>query len=211
MIIRWHGHACFEIRNNLRIVIDPHDGRSIGLKTPRLSADLVLVTHDHFDHNAVRIVNGDFKLIKTPGEYKIGDVRIKGIEAYHDEYHGAKRGKVTMYKITMNGISLLHVGDLGHILDPPFLNEIGHVDILFIPVGGVYTVDAKGAYENVKKIKPKITIPMHYYVPGLSLRLDTVEGFLRNFYREEVAYVGNSVEFFQNDLDSEAKVWVFSL
>ena len=211
MIIRWHGHACFEIKNNLRIVIDPHDGRSIGLKTPHLSADLVLVTHDHFDHNAVRIVNGDFKLIKAPGEYKIGDVRIKGIEAYHDEYHGAKRGKVTMYKITMNGVSLLHVGDLGHILDSPFLNEIGHVDILFIPVGGVYTVDAKGAYENVKKIKPKITIPMHYYVPGLSLRLDTVENFLRNFYREEVAYVGNSVDFSQNDLDSEAKVWVFSL
>ena len=211
MMIRWHGHACFEIKNDLRIVIDPHDGRSIGLKTPKVSADLVLVTHDHFDHNAVRVVSGKFKTIMGPGEYKIGNVRVKGIEAYHDEYHGAKRGKITMYKITINNFSLLHAGDLGHILDSSILNNIGDTDILFTPVGGVYTVDARNAYENVKLINPKITIPMHYYVPGLSLRLAPVDDFLRYFSKEEISYVGNAVEFSKEDLKSQIKVWVFTL
>lgn len=211
MMIRWHGHACFEIKNNLRIVIDPHDGRSIGLKPPKVTADLVLVTHNHFDHNAVRVVNGKFKTITGPGKYRTGDIKINGIEAYHDEYHGAKRGKIAMYKIIMDGISLLHAGDLGHILNSSQLKEIGDVDILFIPVGGVYTVDARGAYENVKLINPKIAVPMHYYVPGLSLRLNPVDDFLRYFSKDEIVYVGNSIEFSKDDLESQARVWVFTL
>ncbi len=211
MMIRWHGHSCFEIKNDLRIVIDPHDGRSIGLKTPKVSADIVLVTHDHFDHNAVRVVSGKFKTVMGSGEYNIGDVKIKGIEAYHDEYHGAKRGKITMYKVTMNGISFLHAGDLGHVLDSSQLKEVGNVDIFFTPVGGVYTVDAHGAYENMKLLKPKITVPMHYYVPGLSLRLAPVNNFLSNFSKDEIVYVGNSIEFSKEDLESKAKVWVFTL
>ncbi len=211
MMVRWHGHACFEIRNSLRIVIDPHDGRSIGIKPPRVTADVVLITHDHFDHNATRVVGGRFKTITAEGDYTVGDVKIKGIEAYHDEYHGAKRGKVTMYKIEMNGISFLHTGDLGHILDSSQINNIGKVDILFIPVGGVYTVDAERAYENVKALHPKITVPMHYYVPGLSLRLAPVDDFLRFFSDDEIMQVGNSVDFSPEDLESPVKVWVFNL
>ncbi len=211
MLIKWHGHACFEIRNNLRVVIDPHDGRSIGLKPPRVTADIVLVTHDHFDHNAVRVVNGKFETITGEGNYTIDDIKIKGITAYHDEYHGAKRGKITMYKIEMNGVSFLHAGDLGHVLDSSQINEIGVVDILFIPVGGVYTVDAKKAYENVKLLNPKITVPMHYYVPGLSLRLAPVDEFLRFFSKDEIMHVGNSVDFTREDLESPIKVWVFNL
>lgn len=211
MFIKWHGHACFEIRDGTRIIIDPHDGRSIGLKTPRATADIVLVTHDHFDHNAVRVINGNFQVISSSGEYNFGPAKIKGIGAYHDEVLGAKRGRVTMYKILLEGISLLHMGDIGHILTKEQVKEIGSVDIIFIPVGGVYTVDAKKAYENTKILNPKIVIPMHYKVPGLTLGLEKVDNFLSFFPKERIMYVGNSIEFSRGDLPYKTSVWVFTI
>ncbi len=211
MIIRWHGHSCFEIDTGARIVIDPHDGRSIGLRPPRASADLVLITHDHFDHNAVRVVNGSFKVIKEPGEYAFSGIKIKGIKAYHDTENGRRRGEITMFKVISEGISLLHVGDLGHVLLPDQISEIGHVDVLMTPVGGTYTVGPKEAYENVKLLKPSVIIPMHYKVPGLSLNLGPVDDFLKFFPESSVIYVGSSVEFTREDLMESPQVWVFSL
>ncbi len=209
MEIKWHGHSCFEIGEGTKIVIDPHDGRSLGIKPPDVRADIVLVTHHHFDHDAVRIVKGDFKVIDSPGEYKIGDVSIKGILAYHDEEQGRKRGQITMYKIENEGIKLLHVGDLGHVLTSNHLNEIGKIDILFTPVGGVYTIDAKKAYENVKLLKPKVVIPMHYKVSGMTLGIQPVDPFISYFPADKVEYVGNSINFTKEDLPKETQVWVF--
>ncbi len=211
MFIKWHGHACFEIRDGIRIIIDPHDGRSIGIKPPRATADLVLVTHDHFDHNAVHVINGNFQVVSSGGEYNFENAKIKGIGAYHDEVMGAKRGRITMYKILLEGISLLHMGDIGHILTKDQVREIGNVDIIFIPVGGIYTVDAKKAYENTKILNPKIVIPMHYKVPGLTLGIGSVNGFLSFFPKEKIMYVGNSIEFGRRDLPSQTSVWVFTI
>jgi len=211
MEIRWHEHSCLKIGEGLRVVIDPHDGRSIGIKPPRVQADLVLVTHHHFDHDAVRVVKGDFKVIDSPGDYKIEDVHIKGIPAYHDEEYGKKRGTITMYKIEMEGMKLLHVGDLGHILDSEKINEIGPIDILFTPVGGVYTVDAKKAYENVKLLKPKVVIPMHYKIPGMSLGIAPVDNFLALFPENSIQFVGNSIIFTRGELPKDRQVWVFNL
>jgi len=209
--IKWHGHSCFEIGEGMKIVIDPHDGRSIGIKPPRVRADLVLITHHHFDHDAVRVVRGDFKVIDSPGDYVIGDVHIKGITAYHDEEYGKKRGTITMYKIETEGIRLLHVGDLGHVLDTDKIEEIGSIDILFTPVGGVYTVDAKKAYENVKLLKPKIVIPMHYKIPGMSLGIAPVDDFLALFPQNSIEFIGNSISFSRGDLPKDMHVWVFTL
>jgi len=211
LIVQWHGHSCFEFFDSMRVVVDPHDGRSIGLKAPNLKADVVLITHDHFDHNAVRVVRGDFKVIRGPGHYKVGKVDIRGFEAYHDKKSGALRGKVTMYHLTMDGIAMLHVGDLGHVLSEATVNKIGKVDILFIPVGGRYTVDGDEAYENVKLIKPKVVVPMHYSLPGLSLSLQPVDNFLSHFEEGKIIHVGNSIEFTKNDLPEDTTVWVFSL
>ncbi len=211
MEIKWYGHSCFEIGEGIKIVIDPHDGRSIGIKTPKARADLVLVTHHHFDHDAVRVVKGDFRVIDSPGEYKIGSVQIKGIPAYHDEEYGKKRGTITMYKIETEGVRLLHVGDLGHVLDSEKVKKIGDIDILFTPVGGVYTVNAKKAYENVKRLKPKIVIPMHYKLPGMTLGIDPVDDFLSLFRRDKVEFVGNSIVFGREDLPKDTQVWVFTL
>ena len=211
MFIKWHGHSCFEIRDGIRIVIDPHDGRSIGLKPPKATADLVLITHNHFDHNAVRVIDGKFQIVSSIGEYNFGNAKIKGIGAYHDESLGAKRGRITMYKILLEGISLLHMGDIGHILSKEQVSEIGNVDIMFIPVGGVYTVDAKKAYENTKILSPKVVVPMHYRVPGLTLGIEKVDKFLSQFPEERVMYVGNSIEFSRGDLPSQTSVWVFTI
>ncbi len=211
MEIRWHGHACFEIRSGITIVVDPHDGRSIGLKPPRARADIVLVSHHHFDHDAVRVIKGNYKVIDAPGEYEFNGVKIKGVSAYHDESMGAKRGKITMYRIAGEGISLLHVGDLGHVLSKDMLKKIDKIDILFIPVGGVYTVDAEKAYENVKLLNPRIVVPMHYRFDGLTLGIDTVEPFLNKFSKERIEYVGSSIEFSREDLPKTTNVWVFTL
>ncbi len=211
MEIRWHGHSCFEIGDGMEIVIDPHDGRSIGIKTPNVKADLVLVTHHHFDHDAVRVVKGNFKVIDGPGDYRVQDIHIKGIMGYHDEQNGKKRGNITMYKIETEGVRLLHVGDLGHVLKPNQINEIGKIDILFTPVGGVYTVDAKKAYKNVKLLKPKVVVPMHYKLPGMTLGIEPLDHFISQFPREKVEYVGNSISFTREDLPRDMEVWVFTL
>ncbi len=211
MEIKWHGHSCFEIGEGIKIVIDPHDGRSIGIRTPRVKADVVLVTHHHFDHDAIRVVKGDFKVIDSPGEYRIEDVHIVGIPAYHDEEYGKRRGTITMFKIETEGLHLLHVGDLGHVLDSQTIEKIGKLDILFTPVGGVYTVDAKKAYENVKLLKPRIAIPMHYKIPGMSLGIAPVDEFLSLFPKNAIEFVGNSIAFDRGDLPRDTKVWVFNL
>jgi len=211
MEIKWYGHACFEIRNSMKIVIDPHDGRSIGIKPPRATPDVVLITHHHFDHDAVRVLNGNFKIIDEPGNYVFDGIKIQGILGYHDKEMGTRRGKITMYKIELEGVKLLHVGDLGHILSKDVVKEIGDVDILFIPVGGVYTVDAREAFENVKLLQPKIVIPMHYRFDGLTLGIAPVEDFLKYFTKEQIIYVGNSIEFTKEDLENTTKIWVFTL
>jgi len=211
MIIKWHGHSCFQFFDSLSLVIDPHDGRSIGLKTPRAKADIVLVTHNHFDHNATRVISGEFKIIDAPGDYKIGSIRVQGYPAYHDKEKGARRGKITMFKVTMDGFTMLHLGDLGHTLTDSQIKDIGKVDILMTPVGGTYTIDAKEAYKNALHINPKVVIPMHYSLPGLSLSLAPVDNFLRLFPEEKIYHVGNSIDLQRRELPQEMQVWVFSI
>ncbi len=211
MEVRWHGHACFEIKSGITVIIDPHDGRSIGIKAPKAKADVVLVTHHHFDHDATRVIKGNFQVIDSPGEYQVQEFRIKGITAYHDKELGARRGKITMFKLEAEGIRLLHVGDLGHVLSKETVEEIGDIDILFTPVGGVYTVNATEAYENVRLLMPKIVVPMHYKFDGLTLGIVPVDDFLRYFKEEDVTYVGNSIEFSREDLPKNTRVWVFTL
>lgn len=210
LILRWHGHSCFEIESGRRIVIDPHNGRSIGLRPPRLKADLVLVTHDHFDHNAVHIVGGKPKIIKEPGEHNIFGMKITGISAYHDKVQGAKRGKVTMFKIQTEGISLLHMGDIGHIPPPAMIEEIGDVDILLLPIGGTYTIDPEEAKKTIDLINPRIIVPMHYKIPGLSLTLRPVDEFTKQFATNSTLFVGREIEVSRAELPNSQEIWVFS-
>lgn len=211
MKIVWHGHSCFEIADKLTVAIDPHDGKSLGLRTPILKADIVLISHDHFDHNCARIVKGDFTAVREPGERTVKGMKIIGVEADHDDANGNKRGKVIIYNFVLGGIRFCHCGDLGKMLDKSQINAIGPVDILFVPVGGVFTIDGPQALQLISAIKPKIAIPMHFRVGGLSLSIQTIDRFLKGIPKEKLLRVGNSAEFEKADLPDSTEYWVFSL
>jgi len=186
MNITWYGQSCFQIsssqgkNNHVSIVIDPFD-ESIGLKLPKLQADIVLVTHDHFDHNNIKAVSDSPLVIKGPGEYEIKGVFVRGIPGFHDNSQGAERGNVTIYTIEAEGMRICHLGDLGQKeLSSDQLDKIGEVDILMIPVGGIYTINAGEAIKVMAQIEPRIIIPMHYKIPKLKIKLDDIDKFLKN-------------------------------
>lgn len=212
MWLRWHGHSCFELRDDSTVITDPHDGKSIGIPAPNLKADVVLVSHDHFDHNCVRHVKGsDLSVIKEPILTVERGVRIQGIETFHDTANGAKRGRNIVFKIEMDGMTFCHLGDLGHMLSEAQLAEVGSPDILFIPVGNTFTLNVEGAIELAKKISPKVIVPMHYRIGGLSLSIRPVDDFLRGFADIEIVRVGNEIEIKTEDVPEQTEIWVFSL
>ena len=209
--IRWHGHACFEISNGKTLVIDPHDGASIGIAPPKAKADIVLITHEHFDHNQSRIVSKEDAIVVKESR-NIDGIEIKTFKAYHDKEEGRKRGEINMFKIKYDFLTLLHVGDLGHILSEKNIEEIGKLDILFIPVGGVFTIDAKEAFELSDKIDTKIIIPMHYKIEGLSLPIERIDNFIEFVGKKfPIRHVANEIEIEKEDIPDKKEIWIFSL
>ncbi len=182
MDITYLGHSAFRIKTkNHTIVTDPYNS-SIGLKFPKTEADLVTVSHDHFDHNDLSGLKDYKKVFNSPGEYEIGGVSVFGIPSFHDNKKGEERGKNTIFVIETEGVTICHLGDLGHLLAEDQIDEIGDVDILLVPVGGTYTISAKEAVDVVQAIDPKIIIPMHYKLPGHDQekfgQLETVDAFV---------------------------------
>ena len=191
--ITWRGQSCFEISvsnskdHEANIVIDPY-GDDIGLRVPNLSADIVLVTHDHHDHNNIKAVKpasssqgggGPFA-IEGPGEYEVKGVFIQGISSTHGEDGGKKLGQNTIYTIEAEDMKICHLGDVNQKeLTAEQLDQIGSIDILMIPVGGTYTISSVEAMKIVSQIEPKVVIPMHYEIPKLSMKLDPVDKFLK--------------------------------
>lgn len=161
------------------VIVDPFS-KEIGLTPPRFRADVVLVTHGHFDHSNHESLTGDPFLISGPGEFEVKGVYVSGIETFHDEMEGKERGMNTVYKIEMEDIKILHLGDFGEKeLRNETLERIGDVDMLLVPVGGKYTIDAETAAKVVKQLEPRFVIPMHYKIPGIKVSLDTAEDFLK--------------------------------
>jgi L-ascorbate metabolism protein UlaG (beta-lactamase superfamily) len=184
MMIIWLGHSCFKIQDKVgpegvTIVTDPYD-KKIGLKAPNFEADIVTISHDHYDHNNAGSLRGNPFIIDTAGEYDIKNILVKGAESYHDEKKGAERGINIMYRFEIDGISVAHLGDLGHTLDDKQLEVLVGTDILLIPVGGKYTLDAQKAMEVVSQIEPRIVIPMHYNDGDTNITdIDGVEKFVK--------------------------------
>ncbi len=183
MIITWQGEACFKLQDKsgsegVTFVTDPFH-KDIGLKVPNFEADIVSISHDHDDHNNVKALRGNPFIIDWPGEYDYKGILVEGVASFHDDKEGSERGDNIIYRIEMDGISITHLGDLGHILNESQLEKIVGTDILLIPVGGKYTLDAKRAVEVVTQVEPRIIIPMHYKVPGLKLDIDGVDKFIK--------------------------------
>ncbi|MFA6994864.1 MAG: MBL fold metallo-hydrolase [Patescibacteria group bacterium] len=183
MIITWQGHSCFKIQDKIgpdgvTLVTDPFD-KAVGLKVPNFEANIVTVSHQHHDHNNVGALRGAPFVIDCAGEYDFKGVLIEGIDSYHDDKNGTERGGNVIYRIEIDDISIVHLGDLGQILDNAQLEKLVGTDILLIPVGGKYTIDAKKAVEVISQIEPRIVIPMHYKTKDSQVDVDGVDKFIK--------------------------------
>lgn len=197
MEILYIGHSCFKLRGKTgTLVTDPFDD-SVGLPFQKISADIVTVSHGHGDHNSVGRVSGTSRrphpfIITEPGEYEVMEIGVFGFQSFHDDRGGLERGGNLITVIHMDGVTLAHLGDLGHLLSDKQVAVLDGVDVLFVPVGGVYTIDAKRAVELVELIEPSIVVPMHYQVAGMSQpfqELEPVETFLKQMGKEGVVPV----------------------
>lgn len=182
--IQYFGLSCFKLTSKINdqevcLVTDPYNPVS-GLKLPRnLEADIVTVSHNHENHNFLEGVRGAPFIIRGPGEYENKKVFVYGIRSSHTP--DPKRGANTLYRIEMGGLSLAHLGDLGHDLIDQELERLEDVDILFLPVGGNGVLGAKSAMELVNNLQPRIVIPCHFKMPDLKPSFDGVDKFLREF------------------------------
>lgn len=207
MEIIWYGQSCFQIKTKqLLIVTDPYT-EQIGLKLPTLKADIVTISHDHFDHNNKAAVSGVSEnppfVIEDPGEYGLKEIEILGIASFHDSQKGAVRGKNTIYLFKLEDLALAHLGDLGHTLSDEEIEALNQVDVLLIPVGGNYTIDAAKAVEVINQIDPKIVIPMHYKIPGLTegIQIEGIENFSKQVGQTEGPL--DSIKIIPKDLPAE--------
>lgn len=209
MIITWLGHACFALENSTghHLVTDPFHPR-IGYLPPVMNADVVTISHSHSDHNAPEQVLGDPIIITYLANEKLYDFYIKGINTYHDNVQGTKRGTNIINIIETDGLRIGHCGDLGHLLDQKTLTNIGELDILFVPVGGVYTLDGAQASDLVQQLKPQLTVPMHYKTPMLNIQLEPVDTFL-SYHTSYHALDTNTINITKESLADFAPVLVF--
>ncbi len=180
MTITWFGHSCFRLEaKGSSILIDPFT-KDIGLRPPKIKDDIVLVSHDHYDHNNLEGLNPEAFLINTPGEYEKQGIYIKGIMSYHDNSEGKERGLNTIYVVKGEELVLCHMGDFGQEkLTDAQVEAIGDVDVLMLPIGGKYTINYKEAVSLISQIEPKIVIPMHYKLKDLKLDIDGPDKFLK--------------------------------
>ena len=173
------GHSCFRIKGSKAVIITDPFPPDLGYSLGKQTANIVTVSHQHPSHSYVQGIHGEPRLVKGPGEYEISNVLIIGIATYHDSIKGQSRGKNTAYLMEIDGISVCHLGDIRHVLNDEQVEEMGNVDVLLLPVGGVNTINAALAAEIIRKIEPKAVIPMHYKTPILDRDLDPVENFLK--------------------------------
>jgi L-ascorbate metabolism protein UlaG (beta-lactamase superfamily) len=193
---------------NHTIIIDPFD--NIGYPLPKnLTADLVLSTHSHHDHNNFSLINGNFLKIDKPGSYDLDNIKIEGFESFHDNKNGTIRGKNTIFKIHIGNRIILHCGDIGMLPDDRFLNNLGKIDILMIPIGGIYTINGSQAKTLADKIKAASILPMHYLTEKLNFNLDKIDHFI-DLYQNIVRLNSDEFDFDSITLD-KTQVFIFKI
>lgn len=179
MEITWLGYSCFRLKGKQNTVITDPVSPDFGYSLGKITADIVTISHEHPGHSYIQGIGGEPKVLTGPGEYEISGVLTLGLQTYHDGEHGAQRGKNTIFVFEMDDLVICHLGDLGHTLDAELIEKIDSVDVLLVPVGGVSTIDAIQAAEIVRRVEPKIVIPMHYKTLVLKRELAPVDRFLK--------------------------------
>lgn len=208
MTLKWLGHACFQLvtREGLSIVTDPFDA-SVGYRQPHVVADLVTVSHGHHDHDCMDALTGPRQRIDRAGLTEARGVRFVGIPSFHDGELGARRGENLMFLIEADGLRIAHLGDLGHALSEQQAAQLTGLDVLLIPVGGFYTIDARQAAGCVRRLKPRLTVPMHYLTPATQFPISGVQPFLDEMGGGR-RLAGNSLELDERAFEGAPEVLV---
>jgi L-ascorbate metabolism protein UlaG (beta-lactamase superfamily) len=205
MVIEWLGHSCFKItfKNGTRVLFDPFDEES-GYGQLDVETDIVAVSHPHHDHSDLSGVKGTYTLVNTPGVHNIDGLTIEGISTWHDHSEGRERGANLVFVIKSPTITVCHMGDLGSLPPDDVFEKLKGVDVLMLPVGGVYTINAKEALEICSRLEPNIIIPMHYKTSVCTVKLEPVDFFLEAVGREfDISRLGKNT--FEIDRDSLKK------
>jgi len=210
MKIKFLGHACFLITSGagVKIITDPYaTGGEIRYGEISESADIVTTSHDHYDHNNLSAVKGSPRIVREPARTEIKGVSIEGLQVYHDEYKGKNRGKNIIFCLGIDGLRVCHMGDLGHSLDANQVAALGKIDVLLLPVGGYYTIDAKTAKEVCGRLNPRVILPMHYRNEKCGLPIAPLDDFLAG--EEDVSHTGSTeAEFQVGGLPAKAQIVV---
>ncbi len=207
MKIEWLGHSSFKLTESTgtTIVTDPYDKSIVGFEMSKTSADVVTCSHQHKDHNAVIRIDGEPLVLSECGFWEVKGVDVSSILSYHDEKLGKKRGENKIFKFRMDGVELCHMGDVGEECTAKIAEGIGSVNVLMIPVGGNYTIDARQAKEYVDFIMPDVVIPMHFKTPNSQVDIDKIDEFLDLFDEEQIRRIdGQSIEFDRAHFESDS-------
>ena len=189
------------------MVCDPYG--DVGYVMPQVCADAVTVSHRHYDHDNTAAVGGNPTVIDAENVRSLPGVEISAVKSFHDGQRGKTRGENVIFKFRMDGIDVCHLGDLGEACSSELIDTILPVNVLLIPVGGTYTIDAEMAKEYVDRIMPDIVIPMHYRTKDCKLDVDKADEFLERFDSECVEEIdGNKIELSRSDLSGETKIIV---
>ena len=211
MKIEGLGHSCFLMTTHAgtTILTDPFDG-SIGYDEPAVEADIVTMSHGHYDHHNDKAPKHVSRYIEKSGRTEEKDVVITGIDSFHDEKRGLLRGKNVIFVYETDGLRVAHLGDLGHILKDKQIDAIGKIDVLMIPVGGIFTLDAGMAKKVTEQIGPRIILPMHYQTKRLTLgkTIGSLDAFTCLF--DKVAYAEDPELIVEKD-DGQTGVIVMKL
>jgi len=201
MKLQWLGHASFLLKESTgtAIITDPYDEKITGFEMPQLHADIVTSSHNHADHNYFNRIKGSPVIIDETGVADISGVQITSIPSFHDNEQGKKRGKNLIFKFRIDGIDVCHLGDIGHEVSAELIDQLMPINILLIPVGGHYTIDAEQAYEYVNMLMPDVVIPMHYKTPDSQLDIDKVDSFIRLFEDDTVIFADEDILEFERD------------
>jgi len=209
MKIKYFGHSCFSLayENGTVLVTDPFD-ESVTFAPCDIACTGALVSHDHFDHNHIASLKGNFETLKEAGTYEIGGAKITAVPSFHDKEGGALRGRNLIFRVECEGVSLAHLGDLGHLPDETQLAALKDLDILMLPIGGTYTIDTPEAEALIAMAKPRHTIAMHFKTeawPGINV--STNEAFAKDM---KAAFMPREIEFTRENLDQLPEVMILN-
>jgi len=213
MKIEYFGHSAFLIttKDNIRIITDPYEsggfGGAINYRPIDKEADIITISHSHADHNYYKAVKGSPTIVKKTGEHTVKGIKIEGLNSYHDKSKGSERGENIIFVIEADGLKLAHLGDLGCEPSVNITERLKNLDIIFIPVGSTFTIDANEAKELLDKIKSRLVIPMHFKTDSVSFPLDNVRRFTSLFEEGSVKKVNKStIEIDKDTLPDETEI-----